>query len=149
MSCTLYLTCHSHHASPITSYGEVGHRLSDLPQVREWIRERHFLARCVSDDFADVIEIEGCIGNAARFFHQHPDCVLGIRDENGRDYPECDADQWYELADAKTLQELQPPGSRLSEYRALETFEEYRLCARFARTPDSKWRPCASPKATP
>lgn len=146
MSCALYVTCHSHHTSLISSDGEVGHRLSDLPQVREWIRERDFLARCISDDFSDSIDVNGCMGNAARFFHQHPHCLLGIRDENGRDYPECDADQWYELADAKELGELRPSGSRLGEYHALETWEEYRLRARFVWPPDSKWRPCDSPK---
>lgn len=145
MSCALYLTCHSHrHTSPITSDGEVGNRLSDLPQVREWIRERDFLTRCVSD-FADAIDISGCMGNAARFFHEHPDCWnLCIRDENGRDYPECDPDQWYELADEKELEKLRPRGVGLA---ALETWEEYRLCARFVGLPDSTWRPCASPKA--
>ena len=83
MSTYVYLECRDHNP-PLTSDGEVGQHLCDLPRIRAEIAGRaHFVAQ--AEHYPDY----GChfVNNAARFLTQHPHCRIGIRDEYNREHP--------------------------------------------------------------
>lgn len=83
MSTYLYLECRDH-TPYLTSWGEVGQHLRDLPRIRQEIADRAlFIAagdRC--PDYGNHFT-----NHAAGFFYQHPHCVIGIRDEYGAEHP--------------------------------------------------------------
>lgn len=83
MSTYVYLECRDHNP-PLTSEGEVGQHLSDLPRIRAEIAQR--------DTFVAAAEFEPDYGhhftnNAAWFLRRHPHCSIGIRDEYDREHP--------------------------------------------------------------
>lgn len=81
MSTWLYLECQSH-TPPLSSASEVGQHLYDLPTIRGYFAERQHLAEVDADDLPDYWR-----RTAARFFHDHPHCRVGIRDEYGEEHP--------------------------------------------------------------
>lgn len=88
MSTYIYLECLDH-TPPLSSDGEVGQHLYDLPRIRDEIAKR--------DQFVAMADLAPDYGshftnNAARFFMQHPHCRIGIRDEYNRKHP-LEADQ--------------------------------------------------------
>lgn len=85
MSTYLYLECRSH-TPHLSSDGEVGQHLYDLPRIIREIARREL--------FADMDELDTPVdygnhftNNAARFLARHRDCIIGIRDEYGKDHP--------------------------------------------------------------
>ena len=82
MSTTLYLECRCHEP-PILS-AEVGQRLSDLDDIRTYIRNRGALVTAARHcwDFE-----RGWTNVAAYFLSDHQGCVIGIRDEYGNAHP--------------------------------------------------------------
>lgn len=84
MSTTLYLECRSH--QPVITSGEVGYNTSFLPQVRSDIANRDQLVE-TWNSIDDVYSAwEGRRFNTISFLAHHPNCVLGIRDEYGKEY---------------------------------------------------------------
>ncbi|QHB37791.1 hypothetical protein I5G63_gp050 [Mycobacterium phage Imvubu] len=86
MSNALYLTCLDHDP-PLSSYwhgGEVGHRLSDLPKVRELIGKRDTFIAAAD---LDPEYLDRCTTAAATFLCAHPRCRIGIVDEYGDTHP--------------------------------------------------------------
>ena len=79
MSTYLYLECHAHQP-PITSDGEVGQHLYDLPAIREYIKHRAALAEVL---YLDGVNMTSYASAAASFLKQHPNCPLRIGDEYG------------------------------------------------------------------
>lgn len=85
MSTYLYLEC-LNHDPVLTSWGEVGQHLSDLPRIRDEIAKRDlFVANANADlgiDYGSHFA-----NNAAHFLAAHPRCDIGIRDEYGDKHP--------------------------------------------------------------
>lgn len=86
MSTYLYLECLDH-APALTSDGEVGQHLYDLARIRREIAERSLLAEIEHTYDSQFTS------NAARFFAQHPNCRIGIRDEYGVEHPIAEVDR--------------------------------------------------------
>ena len=85
MSTYLYLECLDHNPV-LTSDGEVGQHLYDLPRIRREIARRELFAAAI--ELADCISYDSHFtSNAARFLTQHPHCHIGIRDEYGVKHP--------------------------------------------------------------
>lgn len=85
MSTYVYLECLDH--DPVlSSDGEVGQHLYDLPRIRDEIAKRELFA--VNAE-VDVWPDYGhhFTNNAVRFLAAHPRCNVGIRDEYGREHP--------------------------------------------------------------
>ena len=83
MSTYLYLECLDH-TPPLSSDGEVGQHLTDLPRIRTEIANRAaFVA--IADQYPDYGH--HFTNNAARFLCQHPHCRIGIRDECNQEHP--------------------------------------------------------------
>jgi hypothetical protein len=82
VSTYVYLEC-LNHDPVLSSDGEVGQHLYDLPRIRDEIARRDlFVANANSGlgiDYGDHFT-----NNAARFLATHPRCAIGIRDEYGR-----------------------------------------------------------------
>ena len=89
MSTYLYLECIDHDP-PLTSDGEVGQHLYDLPQIRHDIvnRKVFVMAAKMADDNHRPLPEYGhhFRNNSAEFLCQHPKCRIGIRDEYGREH---------------------------------------------------------------
>lgn len=83
MSTYLHLECREHEPA-ISSNGEVGQHLYDLPAVREYIKNREAMATVVN---MDGVNLSGFASNAASFFLQHPQCPVTIVDEYGETHP--------------------------------------------------------------
>jgi len=83
MSTWLYLECRTH--DPVlTSEGDVGQHLYDLPQIRAMIHGGPIPA----SRSEEWLPGSGYFWrNASRFLDQHPKCEIGIRDEYGNDHP--------------------------------------------------------------
>lgn len=82
MSTYLHLECRVHEPA-ISSDGEVGQHLYDLPNIREYIKHRSALAAVA---YLDGVTLSSWAGNAASFFKQHPNCPVFIADEYGKDH---------------------------------------------------------------
>lgn len=84
MSTWLHLECRSH--DPVlTSDGESGQHLWDLPDIQADIANREQIAQAWS---AEDTEPEHWFRrNTAAFLAAHPKCDIGIRDEYGHDHP--------------------------------------------------------------
>lgn len=91
MSTYLYLECLDH-APALTSDGEVGQHLYDLARIRREIAERSLLAALVTSEIGHTYDSQ-FTSNAARFFAQHPNCRIGIRDEYGVEHPIAEVDR--------------------------------------------------------
>lgn len=91
MSTYVYLECLDH--DPVlSSDGEVGQHLYDLPRIRDEIAKRDlFVANAEADVWPDYGH--HFRNNAARFLIAHPRCNIGIRDEYGRTHPIQDDDE--------------------------------------------------------
>lgn len=83
MSTYLYLQCIDHDP-PISSNGEVGQHLSDLPAVIKLIANREALLKAheLECDPADRWAL-----TAVYFFAQHPKCHIRIVDEYDKQHP--------------------------------------------------------------
>ena len=83
MSTWIYLRCTCHNP-PLIAPDESGQHLYDLPQIREDIANREWLA----ENFDDVVNDLGYFRlNSARFLKDHPRCVIDIVDEYGKTHP--------------------------------------------------------------
>jgi hypothetical protein len=85
MSTYVYLECLDHDP-PLTSNGEVGQHLSDLPQVRKMIAQREAIVAIMRTD-APINYEHHFDSNTAWFLYRHPECNIGIVDEYDRRYP--------------------------------------------------------------
>ena len=86
MSTWLYLQCDSH-TPPLSSDGEVGQHLYDLPDIRRHIRNRRLYADMASHDVMLDSRGDHFANNAFRFLTAHPACTVSICDEYGRTHP--------------------------------------------------------------
>lgn len=84
MSTYVYLECLDHDP-PLSSDGEVGQHLYDLPRIRDEINRRDLFAKLIHEE--SVSFDHHFTSNAARFFAQHPKCSIGIFDEYGNKHP--------------------------------------------------------------
>ena len=86
MSTWIYLQCDSH-TPPLSSDGEVGQHLYDLPDIRRHIKNRELYRYMAGQDL--MIDTQGnhYAGNAFRFLNSHPDCDVSICAEYGRPHP--------------------------------------------------------------
>lgn len=85
VSTYLYLECRAHNP-PLSSHGEVGQHLHDLPRIRREIAERNLFVALARADVDHTFD-HHFTRNAARFFCQHPYCRIAIRDEYGMEHP--------------------------------------------------------------
>jgi hypothetical protein len=92
MSTYVYLECVDHDP-PLSSDGEVGQHLYDLPRIRSEIAQRDLYVANAKSDFFMGDYGDHFTNNAARFLAAHPRCNIGIRDEYGREHPLIDADR--------------------------------------------------------
>lgn len=92
MSTYLYVWCICHNP-PIRSDNESGQHLYDLPQIREDYANRQVITDGVLHRDVWPQDTYGYRSNTARFFAAHPDCVLSLRDEYGRQYPWVDPEK--------------------------------------------------------
>lgn len=89
MSTYLYLECRDHHPH-VSSDGEVGQHLYDLPDIRKAIAHRDLLIAVGKAGF-EVDFVHHFVNNTVRFLCQHPNCTIAIRDEYGNDHPVVEA----------------------------------------------------------
>lgn len=85
MSTYLYLEC-LEHDPPLSSDGEVGQHLYDLPRIRQEITARDLIVALARSEIGYGYDSH-FTSNAARFLAQHPNCHIGIRDEYGLEHP--------------------------------------------------------------
>lgn len=88
MSTYLYLECQDHNP-PMSSDGEVGQHLYDLPRIRREIAERELFVALARSGIEFSYD-HHFTSNAARFFTKHPHCRIRIFDEYGNEHPIAD-----------------------------------------------------------
>jgi hypothetical protein len=89
MSTYLHLVCMGHNP-PLVAEQESGQHLYDLPRIRADIEMRTELVRKYrgEDGTVNLRDIVGYFSaNSAKFLSEHEECVIGIRDEYGVEYP--------------------------------------------------------------
>ena len=84
MSTWIYLQCLDHDP-PLASPDEVGQHLTDLPDVRRVIANRHTLVDMIAQH--DLTPDGYFTANAVRFLRHHLTCRIRIVDEYGVEHP--------------------------------------------------------------
>jgi hypothetical protein len=85
VSTYLYLECLDHDP-PLTSDGEVGQHLHNLPEIRKMITQRESIVGLMQAD-APMSWDNHWASNGAWFLYRHPKCNIGIIDEYDRRHP--------------------------------------------------------------
>lgn len=85
MSTYLYLEC-LEHDPPLSSDGEVGQHLYDLPRIRREIADRDLFVTLARSEIGYGYD-HHFTSNAVRFFAQHPNCRIRIVDEYEIEHP--------------------------------------------------------------
>ena len=83
MSTYLFLLCLDH-TPPLEAEGESGQHLYDLPQIRSNVANREQVVSAWDGYWGPGHHFRH---NTARFLARHPECRIGIRDEDGVDHP--------------------------------------------------------------
>jgi hypothetical protein len=92
MSTYLHLVCMGHNP-PLVAEQESGQHLYELPRIRADIEMRTELVRKYrgEDGTFGMFNLHDIVGyfsaNSAKFLSEHEECVIGIRDEYGVNYP--------------------------------------------------------------